>query len=464
MLVSIVILTLNNWKLTERCLDSIVRYTTIPYELICIDNGSTDGTQHQLRRRENVRLIENETNRGFAAACNQGIKASIGDTILLLNNDTMVSHHWLENLIHALFSSADIGIVGPVSNMVMPMQRLPMSYSTTETYHEFSKNFNVTNPSLWRDATALSGFCMLFRRQLISQIGYLDEAFPGGGYEDIDFGYRTLKKGLRLLIAGDSHVHHEGNASFTHNSIDIVEWGQRNRRIFLRKWNFNPERLIYTLDEYFFPGQFAAGHPHHRPKDSSLPNGILIRDSKGNIYQIEKGLKRPVESLDTFHALHFRLDRVIQLSDTTVTSIPDGKPLLHNGQLREHFPAVYIARDPMNGMHLISHGLRYPFRDFESFRLLGYEVNESIPLSFAQLETFPIGPPIDTNVFEEHELIDYRLYMGPDHGLYYAEGGWLRPIPSKRELHVFRWHTQPPIPLPTDVFNRSPQGPMIVAL
>lgn len=462
MLVSIVILTLNNRDLTERCLNSIVRYTAVPYELICIDNGSTDGTQHLLRHRENVRLVENRTNHGFAAACNQGIRASKGDTILLLNNDTMVSHHWLENLIHALYSSSDIGIVGPVSNMVTPMQRLPMAYSTTETYHEFAKSFNIANPSLWRDTTALSGFCMLFRRQLIQRIGYLDEAFLRGGYEDIDFGYRTLKTGLRLLIAGDSHVHHEGNASFTHNSIDMAEWGGKNRRIFLRKWNFNPERLIYTLDELFFPGRSATGHPHHQPKDGSLPNGILVQDSKHHMYLIEQGLKRLIRSLDAFHTLHFRPDRVLQLPDAMVTSLPDGKPLLGDGQLADHFPTVFIARDPVNGMHLISHGLRYPFRDFESFHLLGYAVDESIPLSFAHLETLPVGPPIDFNVFEEHELIDYRLYMGPNHGLYYAEGGRLRPVPGPRELHMFGWHTHRPIPLPADVFYRSLQGPVIV--
>ncbi|HEY4391070.1 MAG TPA: glycosyltransferase family 2 protein [Paenibacillus sp.] len=464
MLVSIIILTLNNWKLTERCLDSIDRYTTIPYELICIDNGSTDGTQDRLRSRENVRLIENRTNQGFAGACNQGIKTSTGDTILLLNNDTVVSHHWLVNLIEVLYSSPGIGIVGPVSNMVIPVQRLPQSYSSIEGYHEFSRTFNRSNSSLWRDSTAISGFCMLFRRQLIDQIGYLDEEFLGGGFEDIDFAYRALRAGLRLLIAGDTYVHHEGNASFKRNSIDMEQLGQRNRRVFLRKWNFNPERLIYAFDESFLPGRYAKGHPHYQHEDPSLPNGILVQDQEGNIYQIEKGLKRLVESSDTFHTFHFRPDRVVHLPDDRLATIPAGRLLIHYGQFPEYFPTVFIARDPMNGMYLISHGLRYPFRNFESFTLLGYEVNESIPLTLGQLESIPMGPPIDNNVFEEHELIDYRLYKSPvNNGLYYAEGGRLRPIPSIKELMAYGWHTQQSIPLPTDIFSRLPQGPMIVA-
>ncbi len=238
--------------MTERCLNSVVQYTHLPYELICIDNGSTDGTQGRLRNRTDILLIENSTNRGFAGACNQGISAARGDMMLLLNNDTVVSHRWLQNLVLTLHSSSDIGIVGPVSNMVMPMQRVPMSYATYEEYHPFAEIFNRHNPYLWRETTAVSGFCMLFPRCLIDKIGMLDEGFATGGYEDIDFGYRALKAGFRLIVAGDTHVHHEGNASFRSNSIDMAEQARKNRRSFIRKWGFNPERLIYTVDELFF--------------------------------------------------------------------------------------------------------------------------------------------------------------------------------------------------------------------
>jgi len=464
MLVSIVMLTLNNWELTEQCLDSIERYTSIPYELICVDNGSTDGTPARVRGRKNVRLIENGANAGFAAACNQGIRSSAGDTILLLNNDTVVSHGWLENLTNALYSTPGIGIVGPVSNMVIPAQRLPRTYSNIESYHEFARAFNRSNPMLWRDATALSGFCMLFRKQLVDQIGYLDEAFLGGGFEDIDFGYRALKAGQRLLVAGDVFVHHEGNASFRQNAIDMAALGQRNRRVFLSKWHFNPERLVYTLDDGFLPGRFAKGHPHHPPEDAALPNGILVQDSSGSIYLIEKGMKRTVESSDTFHAFRLRPDRVIRLPDAALAAIPNGKPLAHYGRFPEHFPSVFVARDPDDGMLLVSHGVSYPFRDYASFQRLGYEVQESIPLSLEQIESVTMGPPIDQHVFEEHELIDYRLYLSPaNNGLYYAEGGRLRPIPSLRELQAYGWHTQQPILLPLDLFYRLPQGPVIVA-
>ena len=100
-LTSIVIATHNQLPYTRQCLDSIRRYTDQPYEIIVVDNGSSDGTPEVLRSMADVRLIANAENRGFPAACNQGIRAANGSQILLLNNNTIVTTGWLDRMLCA---------------------------------------------------------------------------------------------------------------------------------------------------------------------------------------------------------------------------------------------------------------------------------------------------------------------------------------------------------------------------
>src|SRR5439155_18149252 len=105
---SIIIITCNELEYTRQCVDSIQRYTEDPYELIFVDNGSTDGTGEFLRSLANTKIITNKTNRGFPAAANQGIRAANGKQILLLNNDTLVTPGWLRRLLQALHNDAKI--------------------------------------------------------------------------------------------------------------------------------------------------------------------------------------------------------------------------------------------------------------------------------------------------------------------------------------------------------------------
>jgi 2-polyprenyl-3-methyl-5-hydroxy-6-metoxy-1,4-benzoquinol methylase len=110
-LTSIVIVTHNEVDYTRRCLESIRQFTDERFELVVVDNASCDGTQQYLHALGNVRLIPNDRNVGFPAAANQGIAASQGHQILLLNNDTLVATGWLRWLLEALHSSQDVGLV-----------------------------------------------------------------------------------------------------------------------------------------------------------------------------------------------------------------------------------------------------------------------------------------------------------------------------------------------------------------
>jgi glycosyltransferase involved in cell wall biosynthesis/2-polyprenyl-3-methyl-5-hydroxy-6-metoxy-1,4-benzoquinol methylase len=101
-LTSIVILTHNQWAYTARCLESVRFFTDEPYELIVVDNGSTDGTPDRLGEMSDVQLIANAENCGFPAGVNQGIAAANGRQVLLLNNDVVVTTGWLRRMLEAM--------------------------------------------------------------------------------------------------------------------------------------------------------------------------------------------------------------------------------------------------------------------------------------------------------------------------------------------------------------------------
>ncbi|MFC5405483.1 glycosyltransferase family 2 protein [Cohnella soli] len=457
MLTSILVLTLNNLDQTMRCLHSIRTFTDSPYELIFVDNGSTDGTVTWLAQQPDVKLVANGSNRGFAAACNQAAAMASGDHVLLLNNDTIVSHRWLSVMLQCLHGDNRVGIVGPKSNFVLPMQKIPAPVGSEGEYHLFAQGFNRHNPALWQDIGALSGFCMLLRRSTWLALGGFDEAFGVGGYEDIDLGYRALKAGLFLRLAGDVIVYHEGNRSFDVNAIDIYAVAAANRRLFIRKWRFNPERLILNHDPAFLPDRYASPHPHHAPQAPQLPSGWYGLADNGCVYRIERGRKRPIHSYETFQRFSLSLERVGRCGNAILDGLPDGAPI-DAANFPAGYPDVYIARDPGGGLYSVGYGIRNPFRDENAFRTLGLRFEETIPVAYEQIWSLGEGWPIQGNVWEEHELYDYLLYRGPDGGLYYSEGQRLRPIVWEATLARFGWSMDRAIHLPKPLFDRTPIG------
>ncbi|MBI5849282.1 MAG: glycosyltransferase [Nitrospirae bacterium] len=246
-LTSIVILTFNQLEYTKKCLKSIRKHTPEPHEIIFVDNGSTDGTVKWLGRlvKENKKyvLIQNETNLGFAKGCNQGIEASKGEYILLLNNDVIVAKDWLSGLIECLTSAPDTGIVGPMTNNISgPQQVTSSDYRSADHLDEYAAQFRQKNRYRRIPLRRIVGFCMLFRRSLAGNIGLLDESFGSGNFEDDDYCLRAALEGNRNLIAGDVFIHHFGSISFKGNKIPYASSMGSNKKIFDRKWRNIPAR------------------------------------------------------------------------------------------------------------------------------------------------------------------------------------------------------------------------------
>lgn len=243
-LVSIVILTFNQIKYTKECVESIRKHTSELHEIVFVDNGSTDGTVKWLRglvkENSHYKLIENKNNLGFAKGCNQGISASSGEYILLLNNDVIVTEGWLSGMIECLNSSPDIGIVGPMTNNISGPQKVENAdYKSTDQVDIYAKSFKERNRHRRIPIRRIVGFCMLFKRKLVDKIGLLDECFGTGNFEDDDYCLRAALEGYRNMVAGDVFIHHYGSITFIGNSIDF-EYGSlmgKNKDIFSKKWS-----------------------------------------------------------------------------------------------------------------------------------------------------------------------------------------------------------------------------------
>ncbi len=234
---SIIIPTYNGKEMLKDCLYSIKQHTEQPYEIIVVDNGSSDGTL-DICRQERITFISIASNTGFPAACNRGLRIATGDTLLLLNNDVMVAKNWLKNMHACLYSREDIGIVGPLTNYASGRQQIDMPFTHLE---EMANLLNQPDDRKWMEIDRIVGLCFLFKRELMERIGLLDERFSPGHFEDDDYCYRARTAGYRLRIAGDVFVYHHGNASFRRQEEgSLKRLIENNRNKFIDKWGFDP--------------------------------------------------------------------------------------------------------------------------------------------------------------------------------------------------------------------------------
>ncbi|SDW43321.1 Glycosyltransferase, GT2 family [Marininema mesophilum] len=248
---SIVIPVRNQMSYTKQCIESVREHTAQgSFELIVIDNDSDDGIGAWLAEQEDIYLISNPENVGFPRACNQGIQVAKGIRILLLNNDTVVTYRWLENLIDCLESHTNIGAVGPVTNYASYGTAIPVPYQNVEEMQSFAKSHNQSDPSLWEERAKLIGFCLLMRKDALEKVGELDERFSLGNYEDDDWCFRARMEGYRLFLCRDTFVHHHGSASFGQAGNLFAQILERNRSIFQDKWRLDPIKAFHTRYEH----------------------------------------------------------------------------------------------------------------------------------------------------------------------------------------------------------------------
>ena len=225
---SICIVGINSERYLRDCIDSIRSCGMLfPYEIIYVDNGSTDGTQGMLERAfPEVQTLWNGRNLGYAKANNQAINLSEGDFVLLLNPDTLVPQSSLPELVAYLVEHPQTGIGGPkVLNSDGSFQAhckrgearpwevfsyfsgLSRLFPNSRIFSGYLQGFLSENET--HEVPAISGSCMLIRRAVIEQIGLLDERFFAY-QEDTDYCVQARKAGWKVTYVPASTVTHFG--------------------------------------------------------------------------------------------------------------------------------------------------------------------------------------------------------------------------------------------------------------
>jgi GT2 family glycosyltransferase len=210
--VSIIIVSYNTRAHLERCLESL--HAALPgaaHEIVVVDNGSIDGSAEAARRWKDVRVIESGGNVGFARASNIGIRASRGDTLLLLNSDTIVPAGAIDRLLAELDADAHVAVVGP--RIVDGQGRAELSFGRMMgPFNEFRQKRLARGPvdELTRRRHYpdwVSAACLLVRRVDAEAVGLLDERFFMYT-EDIDFCAAIRARGRLVLFAPEVQIVH----------------------------------------------------------------------------------------------------------------------------------------------------------------------------------------------------------------------------------------------------------------
>ncbi len=238
--VDIVIPAFNQLDYCRQCVTSILQNTDVPYRLVLVDNGSTDGVGEFFDEVPGAIVVHTGENLGFAGGINRGLAHCTGHA-LLLNSDTLVPRGWLGRLLGALLQDDAIGMVGPRSNCVSGAQQIDdLHFDTLDAISAYADELHRAHGNAARDTGSLVGFCSLIRDAVLQRVGMLDERFGMGNFEDDDYGLRVQRAGYRLGIAEGAFVFHYGSRTFAGMGLVDDAWREliaRNESLFLAKWD-----------------------------------------------------------------------------------------------------------------------------------------------------------------------------------------------------------------------------------
>lgn len=256
--ISVIVLTYNNLDYNKSCIETILNQTAYPnYELIIIDNKSTDGTIEYLEALKekdipNVQIVLNSENLGFAGGNNEGIKRASGDYVVLLNNDTVISRGWLTAMEKHLAQKSELGMIGLTTNSIGNESKVAAKYSNMVEFRKFA--YQLTTKKMgktYNRVKMLPLFCTMIKKSVIDEAGMLDPIYKVGMFEDDDYAEAVKEKGYELSIADDAFIHHYDGGSFkkledTHYKAIFEE----NKAIFEEKWHkeWTPQRYREGVD------------------------------------------------------------------------------------------------------------------------------------------------------------------------------------------------------------------------
>ncbi len=239
--ISIIIPVYNKSLYTFTCLKSIYKNSKENvYEVIVVDDASSDDTSQMLSNIKGITVIHNPTNKGFIYASNTGINVAKGRYIVLLNNDTIVTQGWLNALKETFAHFPEAGLVG--AKLIYPDGRLQEAGGVVwqdASAWNYGRYDDPDKPeySYCRVVDYCSGACLMIKRQDLINLGLLDDYYTPAYYEDTDLAFRVRKSGKKVYYQPSATViHFEGVSSGTDISQGTKQYQVVNRKKFYNRW------------------------------------------------------------------------------------------------------------------------------------------------------------------------------------------------------------------------------------
>lgn len=298
--VSIVVPVHNKFPVTYYCLVALLfAYNKASFEVILVDDGSSDDTVDVLDYVDGIQYLRNETSQGFIRSCNRGASIAKGQYIVMLNNDTEPTVHWLDELIFTFESFDKVGLAG--SKLLYPDGKLqeaggivwssgnPWNYGRSGNPHE--PRFSYT-----RQADYLSGAAIMLTTALWKQVGGFSEEYCPAYFEDTDLAFKVRAAGYKTLFVPLSIVYHfEGISSGTSVTSGTKRYQEINRPKFKQKW----------INSCRFNGE--EGKQVDLNKDRGINHRALVIDYQTPRPDIDAGSYAAIQEMRLLQSLGFKV-------------------------------------------------------------------------------------------------------------------------------------------------------------
>jgi GT2 family glycosyltransferase len=419
--VSIIIAVYNRVGHTYRCLKSILEKTSdIPFEIIVVDDGSTDETKRLSEKVRNIQLIRSEFNLGFVRECNRGAEKARGEYLLFLNNDTEVSEGWLKAMVGLMENDRTVGVVG--AKLVFPegfLQEAGSIVWSDGMTSGYGRGEDPESPSFCyqKEVDYCSGACLLIRKRLFFDLGRFDEIYAPAYFEDADLCLSAKRLGYKVAYQPDAIIkHHEHGSGTREKAVDLY---YKNRLKFLKKWG--PDLKKHPAPK---PGNVLRARDARAGKRMLVVDEIIPVSSLGSGYPRTMALLKDLAELGyviTFFPLADGFPYQPETKDLQRMGVEvfygEGLNLHHHLQERHDFYDVVIVSRPHNAERVMPHLRKffpralilydaealYSLREAERLRLSGVPLKQGEESEMLRRELGPMRHADSIIVVSEYE-------------------------------------------------------------
>ena len=342
--ISIIIPVFNQLRFTQGCLASLQEHQeTERFEVIVVDDCSTDETAESIPRMPGLVYLRNEANSGFIASCNRGAQKARGNYLIFLNNDTLVRRGWLTPLFDTFAEEPRAGIVG--SKLLYPDGRLQEAGGIIwrdASAWNYGKFDDAQKPeyNFLREVDYCSAAALMIPKPLFESVGGFDSRYAPAYYEDTDLAFKVRRAGYKVLYQPLSEVvHYEGTTGGTDLSTGAKKHQDINRSTFAERWASELNTKPASGDLAFLK-QAPPGRRRILVIDHHLP--MSDKDAGS------------VRMFHILHILHKLGHRVTFIADNLANIPPYGSELQKRGIEIIYYPYFKKVRD-----YLIAHGLEF---------------------------------------------------------------------------------------------------------